>query len=110
MGDRAVHQPDALRLRGAEDPAAGEDLHRAPGADQAGRRWVPPKPGVMPRPTSGWPNLAFSDAMRMSQAMASSQPPPSAKPPIARDDDFGQGFEPLEHTAAQSAPIPGPGD
>ena len=45
-----------------------------------GSRWVPPKPGVMPSPTSGWPNLAFSLARRMSQAMASSHPPPRAKP------------------------------
>ena len=45
-----------------------------------GSRWVPPNPGVMPRPTSGWPNLAFSLARRMSQAMDSSQPPPRAKP------------------------------
>ena len=45
-----------------------------------GRRWVPEKPGVMPRPTSGWPNLAFSEARMMSQLMASSQPPPRAKP------------------------------
>ena len=45
-----------------------------------GRRWVPPKPGVMPRPTSGWPNMALSEQMRMSQDMASSQPPPRAKP------------------------------
>ena len=45
-----------------------------------GRRWVPEKPGVMPRPTSGWPNLAFSEARMMSQLSASSQPPPRAKP------------------------------
>ena len=52
-----------------------------------GRRWVPEKPGVMPRPTSGWPNLApplpsaLGPAARMmSQLMASSQPPPRAKP------------------------------
>ena len=52
-----------------------------------GRRWVPEKPGVMPRPTSGWPNLApplpsaLGPAARMmSQLIASSQPPPRAKP------------------------------
>ena len=45
-----------------------------------GRRWVPEKPGVMPKPTSGWPNLAFSEARMISQLIASSQPPPSAKP------------------------------
>ena len=26
------------------------------------RRWVPPKPGMTPRPTSGRPNFAFSEA------------------------------------------------
>ena len=41
---------------------------------------VPPKPGVIPRPTSGCPNLAFEEAILKSQAMASSQPPPRAKP------------------------------
>ena len=47
------------------------------------RRWVPPQPGVMPRPTSGWPNTALSDARRISQLIASSQPPPRQKPLIA---------------------------
>ena len=31
--------------------------------------WVPPKPGVIPKPTSGCPNLAFSEAILISQAM-----------------------------------------
>ncbi|MPM71898.1 hypothetical protein SDC9_118869 [bioreactor metagenome] len=44
------------------------------------RRSVPENPGVMPSPTSGCPNVAFSDAMRISHASASSQPPPRAKP------------------------------
>ncbi len=30
--------------------------------------------------TSGWPNFAFSPAMRMSHAIAISHPPPSANP------------------------------
>src|SRR2546425_683777 len=34
----------------------------------------------MPSFSSGWPNLAFSLAMRRWQAIASSHPPPSAKP------------------------------
>src|SRR6267143_2348883 len=34
----------------------------------------------MPSLTSGWPNFAFSLAMRMWHAIASSQPPPSAYP------------------------------
>src|SRR4051812_38853538 len=38
---------------------------------------------------SGWPNLALSDAYRMSQARASSQPPPSAKPFTAASVGFG---------------------
>src|SRR2546425_2711270 len=45
-----------------------------------GRRCVPPPPGGMPRVTSGWPNLAFSEASLMVHAMAVSHPPPSAKP------------------------------
>ena len=51
-----------------------------PGLTRRARRWVPPKPGVMPRPVSGWPNTAVSAQMRISQAMLSSQPPPRAKP------------------------------
>ena len=31
-------------------------------ADARGSRWVPPKPGMTPRFTSGWPNFAFSRA------------------------------------------------
>ena len=41
---------------------------------------TPPNPGVMPSPTSGCPNTAFSEQMRISQLIAISQPPPSAKP------------------------------
>ena len=51
-----------------------------PGPTRRARRWVPPKPGVMPRPTSGWPKIACSAQIRKSQLIASSQPPPSAKP------------------------------
>ena len=45
------------------------------GPMRRGSRWVPPRPGRMPRPTSGKPKSAFSAAMRMSQASATSQPP-----------------------------------
>ena len=48
------------------------------GPIRRGRRWVPPRPGRMPRLTSGKPKVAFSAAMRMSQASATSQPPPRA--------------------------------
>ena len=44
------------------------------------RRWVPPKPGISPRPVSGSPNLALSLAYRKVQAMANSHPPPRANP------------------------------
>ena len=47
------------------------------------RRWLPPRPGMMPRVISGWPNLAVSAAMMKSQASASSQPPPRAWPATA---------------------------
>ena len=41
---------------------------------------MPPIPGRMPSDTSGKPKVAFSAAIRMSQARATSQPPPRAKP------------------------------
>ena len=44
---------------------------------------VPPLPGIIPRVTSGCPNFALSEAIRIWQAMANSQPPPNAKPLIA---------------------------
>mmetsp|Transcript_7532 Transcript_7532/g.24830 ORF Transcript_7532/g.24830 Transcript_7532/m.24830 type:complete len:202 (+) Transcript_7532:3-608(+) len=44
------------------------------------RRCVPPAPGMMPRPISGWPNFALGPAMIRSHIIASSQPPPRAKP------------------------------
>src|SRR5215210_1364451 len=48
------------------------------GPIRRGSRWVPPMPGSIPRPTSGKPKLAFSAAIRTSQASATSHPPPSA--------------------------------
>ena len=50
--------------------------------------WVPPNPGVMPRPVSGCPKSAFVEAILISQAMEISQPPPSAKPLIAAMTGF----------------------
>ena len=41
---------------------------------------MPPKPGMIPRLTSGWPKVAERAARRMSQAIAISQPPPNASP------------------------------
>src|SRR5918995_199906 len=51
-----------------------------PEPTKRGKRWVPPHPGGIPRPTSGCANTAFSDASRRSQANANSHPPPRAKP------------------------------
>ena len=51
-----------------------------PGPMRRASLCVPPKPGVIPRPTSGCPNNALSEQIRISQLMASSLPPPSAKP------------------------------
>src|SRR5687768_6215825 len=45
-----------------------------------GSRCVPPQPGGIPSPTSGCAKRAFSEARRISQAIASSQPPPNAYP------------------------------
>ena len=42
--------------------------------------WVPPKHGITPNLTSGCPNIAFSDAILISQLIASSHPPPNAYP------------------------------
>ena len=41
---------------------------------------VPPKPGVIPRPTSGCPKIALSEHILISQLKDISHPPPSAKP------------------------------
>jgi len=41
---------------------------------------VPPIPGIVPRLISGYPNLAFSPAIRISHIIANSHPPPSAYP------------------------------
>src|SRR3954471_4182288 len=49
-----------------------------PSPTSRGSRCVPPKPGMMPRLISGWPNVADSAAMRKSHAIDSSQPPPNA--------------------------------
>ena len=46
-------------------------------------RWVPPAPGMMPSPVSGWPKRAVSEAMMRSQVIASSQPPPRHQPDTA---------------------------
>ena len=62
-----------------------------------GSRCVPPYPGTSPSFTSGWPNFANSDAMRMWHAIASSQPPPSAKPFTAAIDGLGRRLEATEH-------------
>ena len=51
-----------------------------PTGTKRARRCVPPNPGVIPNPTSGCPNTAFSLATRISHAIASSHPPPNAKP------------------------------
>src|SRR2546425_322242 len=48
-----------------------------------GMRWVPPKPGMMPRFDSVWPMRAVSLSRRRWHAIAISQPPPSAWPFIA---------------------------
>ena len=44
---------------------------------------MPPNPGVIPRLTSGWPKIAFSEQILISQLKAISSPPPKAYPLIA---------------------------
>src|SRR5579875_2478867 len=61
-----------------------------PGPMRRARRWVPPKPGMIPRLISGWPKVADSEAIRRSQPIASSQPPPSAGPPTAAIVTIGE--------------------
>jgi len=55
-----------------------------------GRRWVPPPPGMIARRVSVNPMLAFSAAIRMSEASATSVPPPSAIPFTAQITGMGR--------------------
>ena len=73
-----VGQAEPVRLVGVDRLAGQVHLERLGLADSRGSRWVPPKPGMIPRLISGWPKVADSAAIRKSQAMASSQPPPKA--------------------------------
>ena len=50
---------------------------------------VPPNPGVIPRPTSGCPNTALSEQIRISQLMEISHPPPRANPLTAAITGIG---------------------
>ena len=54
-----------------------------------GRRTVPVPPGMMPRATSGWLNIAVGPAKRMSQLSAISLPPPPTRPSITAIVAFG---------------------
>ena len=54
-----------------------------PSPTMRGSLWVPPAPGRIPSPVSGWPSRADSPATRRSQARASSHPPPRAQPVTA---------------------------
>ncbi len=61
-----------------------------PGPTSLASLCVPPKPGVMPRPTSGCPNTALSEQILISQLMEISHPPPSAKPFTAAITGIGK--------------------
>ena len=54
-----------------------------------GSRWVPPKPGMIPRFDSVCPIRAVSFITRRWQAIAISQPPPVAWPWIAAMTGLG---------------------
>ncbi len=71
-------------------------------------RWVPPKPGGTPRPTSGCPSLARSLPMRMSQARASSHPPPRAKPFTAAITGRGKAADPCRRPSGLGGRRPRP--
>src|SRR3984893_11223023 len=69
-----VDEPDAIGLLRADHLSGKNEVQGAAFSDQ-------PRPrGIRPSLTSGWPNFAFSTAIRMVQAIAVSQPPPSANP------------------------------
>ena len=50
---------------------------------------VPPNPGVIPRPTSGCPKIAFSEQILISQLIEISHPPPKANPLTAAITGIG---------------------
>lgn len=50
---------------------------------RAGRRWVPPAPGMMPRRVSGSPTAALEVRTRRWVERASSRPPPRAREEMA---------------------------
>ena len=60
-----------------------------PGPTSLASLWVPPNPGVIPRPTSGCPNTALSEQIRISQLMEISHPPPRANPLTAAITGIG---------------------
>ena len=78
--DDAVGEPVASRPRRPRSRRrSGSSPAPSSSPTSRGRRWVPPKPGMIPSLISGWPKTADSAAMRKSQAIASSQPPPKAR-------------------------------
>lgn len=57
---------------------------------RAGRRWVPPAPGMMPRRVSGRPTVALELRTRKCVERASSSPPPSATEEMAEMVGMGR--------------------
>jgi hypothetical protein len=80
VGQHAVDEAELVGLLGADASPIRFISSALASPTSRGRRWVPPKPGMMPSLISGWPNSADCAASRTSQAMASSQPPPKAMP------------------------------
>ena len=75
-----VHQADAISLLSIDDFAGQNDLQRPAFADQTRKTLRSAVAGHDPNLTSGCPNLADSEAIRIVHAIASSHPPPRAKP------------------------------
>lgn len=57
---------------------------------RAGRRWVPPAPGMMPRRVSGRPTSALEERTRKWVDRASSRPPPRAREEMAEMVGMGR--------------------
>ena len=82
-GTTRLTRPMPFRLVRVDDPAGQRQLLGHADTDDARQPLGAAGAGRDGQPDLGQPELARSDATRMSQASASSSPPPSALPSIA---------------------------